>query len=72
MCSPQHSAIAVNAQSPQAPPHTRGFVTCDEYCVIPWHGGLRGCAVDVSRGGVPVREDSLESEVLPRCRQDAE
>ena len=34
--------------------------------MIPWHGGLRGCAVDVSRGDGKAREDSLENEVLPR------
>ena len=40
--------------------------------MIPWHGGLRGCAVDVSRGDGTVREDSLKDEVLPRCREDVE
>ena len=34
--------------------------------MIPWHGGLRGCAVDVSLGDGKAREDSLENEVLPR------
>ena len=36
------------------------------------HGGLRGCAVDVNRGDSTVREDSLEDEVLPKCREDVE
>ena len=40
--------------------------------MIPWHGGLRGFDVDVSRGDGTVREDSLENEVLPRCREDVE
>ena len=38
--------------------------------MIPWRGGLRCCAVDVSRGDGTVREDSQEDEVLPRCRED--
>ena len=37
--------------------------------MIPWHGGLRGCAVDVSRGSSTVREDSLGDKVLLRCRE---
>ena len=40
--------------------------------MIPWYGGLRGCAVDVRRGDGTVQEDSLEDEVLPRCREDVE
>ena len=52
--------------------HTRGLVTCHGLCMIPWHGGLRGCAVDVGRGDCTVREDSLENEVLPKCREDVE
>ena len=40
--------------------------------MIPWHGGLRGCAIDVGRGNGTVREDIVEDEVLPRCRGDVE
>ena len=40
--------------------------------MIPWHGGLIGCAVDDIRGDDTVREDSLEDEVIPRCREDVE
>ena len=34
--------------------------------------GLRGCAIDVSRGDGTVREDIVEDEVLPRCREHVE
>ena len=40
--------------------------------MIPWHGGLRGRVVDVSRGDGTVQEDRLEDEVLLRCREDVE
>ena len=40
--------------------------------MIPWHGGLRVCAVDGSRGDGTEREDSPEDEVLPTCREDVE
>ena len=31
---------------------------------------MRGCAFDISRGDGTAREDSLEDEVIPRCRED--
>ena len=40
--------------------------------MIHWRGGLRGCAVDVSRDDGTVREDSLEDKVLPGCSEDVE
>ena len=40
--------------------------------MIAWHGDLRGCAVDVSRGDGTEREYSLKEEVLPTCREDFE
>ena len=42
MCSPQHSATAVDAQSPQVPTHTHeAIITCYGYCGIPQHGSRK-------------------------------
>ena len=56
MCSPQHSATAVDAQSPQPVTHTHdaynlSLIMCDTLARC-----LRGCAVDVSRGDGTERE----------------
>ena len=51
MCSPQHSATAVDAQSPQAPTHTHeahNLLWVLWYTPARWQ---RGCVPDASRVG---------------------
>ena len=73
MCSPQHSATVVDAQSPQAPTHTHEAIkTYYGYYGIPQHGGREAVSTTLVRCwkhfAVDSLEDSSASVLRRRCK----